>query len=183
MQSSTYQLERSTTALFYPSTGPGLHLHAGVSWFGVPAFPTRRLLARARKSRGGFFLIPAPADHLRIWLAQALFQNLTLDLSRLLAVCNLLHPSVIRVARAEASREGWRADFDGALAAAGGAIDSLDRGLPVNLPVPMPVPQTLRISTEHLHHGHPTGLPSPADQDAALQELFAVAQRQRTVTR
>ena len=82
-----------------------------------------------RKSRGGF-LIPAPADYLRIWLAQALFQNLALDLSGLLAVCDLLHPSVIRVARAEASREGWRADFDGALAAAGGAIDSLDRGLP-----------------------------------------------------
>lgn len=183
VQSSTYQLEHSATALLYPSTGPGLHLHAGVSWFGVPAFPTRLLLARARKSRGGFFLIPAPADYLRIWLAQALFQNLTLDLSRLLAVCNLLHPTVIRVARAEASREGWRADFDGALAAAGGAIDSLDGGLRVNLPVLMPVSQTLRISTEHPHHGRTTGLPSPADQDAALQELFAVAQRQRTVTR
>ena len=94
------------------------------------------------QSRGGF-LIPAPADYLRIWLAQALFQNLTLDLSRLLAVRDLLRPPVITAARAEASREGWRADFDGALAAAGGAIDSLDRGLPVNLPVPMPVSQSL----------------------------------------
>ena len=140
---------------------------------------TGRLLARARKSRGGFCLIPAPADYLRIWLAQALFQDLTLDLSRLLAVCNLLHPTVITVARAEASREGWRADFDGALAAAGGAIDRLDRGLPVNLPVPMPVSQSLGISAEHPHHWHQTGLPSPADQEAALQELFAVAQRQR----
>jgi O-antigen/teichoic acid export membrane protein len=181
VQSSTYQLEHSATALLFPSTGPGLHLHADVSWFGVPAFPTRRLLARARKNRGGF-LIPAPADYLRIWLAQALFQNLTLDLSRLLAVCNLLHPTVITIARAEASREGWRADFDRALAAAGRAIDSLDRGLPVNLPVPMPVSQSLGISTEHPHHGRPIGLPGPADQDAALQEPFAVAQRQRMVT-
>ena len=58
------------------------------------------------------FLIPAPADYLRIWLAQALFQNLTLDLSKLLAVRNLLHPTVITAARAEASREGWCSDFD-----------------------------------------------------------------------
>ena len=96
---------------------------------------------------------------------------------------DLLRPPVITAAGAEASREGWRADFDGALAAAGGAIDSLDRGLPLNLPVPMPVSQSLGKSMEHPHHGHPMGMPDFADQDAALRIPFAATQRQRTVTR
>jgi hypothetical protein len=150
---STYQLERSATALLYPSAGPGLHLHTGVSWFGVPVLPTGRLLARACRNPNGF-LIPAPADYLRFWLARALFQNLAMDLSELLAVCNLLHPVVITAARAESSREGWRAGFDDALAAAGGAISRLDRGLPVSLPLPLTVPQSLGTRPEH---GHPPG--------------------------
>ena len=178
---STYELEHSATALLYPSTGPGLQLHTGFSWFGVPALRTCRLLARARKSPSGF-LIPAPADYLRIWLAQALFQDLTLDLSRLLAVCNLLDPTVITAARDEASREGWRADFDGALAAAGGAIDRLDRGLPVNLPVPMPLSQSLGASAEHPHPWHQRARSEPVEQEAAPQALLAVAQKRSEVT-
>ena len=181
VRSSTYQFEHSTMALLYPSTGPGLRLHNSVSWFGVPALPTHRLLARARNGRDGF-LIPAPADYLLIWLAEALFQNLTLDLSKLLAVCNLLRPTVITNARAEAGREGWRSDFDNAVAAACSAVDSLDRGLNIDLPVPMPVAQSLgRISAKHPHHGRQMGVPGPIDQDAALQELLAVAKTQRMV--
>ena len=161
--SSTYQLERSTTALLYPSDGPGLHLHTGVSWFGVPVFATGRLLARSRRSRSGL-LIPARPDYLRIWLAQALFQDLVLDLSKLLAVRNLLHPAVITAARAEASREGWRAGFDDALTAAGGAIDRLDRGFPVSLPIPMPVLQSLGTRAEHADRWHQRERPGPVGQ-------------------
>ena len=163
VHSSTYQLERSTTALLYPSDGPGLRLHTGVSWFGVPVFATGRLLARSRRTRSGL-LIPGRPDYLRIWLAQALFQDLVLDLSKLLAVRNLLHPAVITAARAEASREGWGAGFDGALAAAGGAIDRLDRGFPVSLPIPMPVLQSLGTWAEHADRWHQRERPGPVDQ-------------------
>ena len=174
---STYRLERSITALLYPSAGPGLHLHTSVSWFGVPMLPTGRLLSRARRNRRGF-LVPASADHLRIRLAQALFQDLALDLSALLIVCDLLHPAVITAARAEASREGWRAGFDDALAAAVGAIDRLNHGLPVSVPVPMPVSQFLGTSPEHVYHWDQMRLPSYLEQEAALRVLTAVAQTQ-----
>lgn len=142
VQASTYRRERSAVALLYPSTGPGLHVHTSLSWFGLPALSTHRLLAHASTGPAGF-LVPAPADYLLIWLAQALFQNLTLDLCTLLALRNVLRPTVITTARAEASREGWRGDFDNALGAARDAIDSLDRGVPVSLPVQMPVAQAL----------------------------------------
>jgi O-antigen/teichoic acid export membrane protein len=36
VHSSTYWLERTTKALLFPPVGPALHLHTGVSWFGVP---------------------------------------------------------------------------------------------------------------------------------------------------
>ncbi|HUK72325.1 MAG TPA: lipopolysaccharide biosynthesis protein [Streptosporangiaceae bacterium] len=164
---STYRLERFNTAVLYPSAGPRLHLHASVSWFGVPVLPTDRLLSRARRNRLGF-LIPAPADCLRIWLAQALFQDLALDLSRLLKVCDLLHPAVITAARAEASREGWHAGFDDALATAVAAIDRLDHGLPVRLPAPLTVSQSLGTRAEHADHWHPMGVTGSVDEEAAL---------------
>ena len=179
---STSRLERSSSALLYPSEGPGLHLHTGISWFGVPAFRTDRLLARARRTRRGF-LIPASPDYLRIWLAQALFQDLVLDLSGLLAVCELLSPAVITAARAEASREGWRADFDDALAAAGSAIDGLDRGLSVSLPVPLPLPQSLRTRADHAHHWHQRRRPGSVEQEAALQVMLSVGKKRSEVTR
>jgi O-antigen/teichoic acid export membrane protein len=189
VKSSTYQLKHSTMALLYPSTGPGLHLHTSVSWFGVPALPTRQLLAHARRGHGGF-LIPAPADYLRIWLAQALFQNLSLDLSKLLAVRNLLHATVVTAARAEASREGWRSDFDQALAATGDAISRLDRRLPVKVPVPMPVPHSLSFGGVTISGDKyvasasraPDGVPGLEDQKA-LRALLAIAETQRTVTK
>ncbi len=62
VHSSTYQLERSTTALLYPSdVAFRLRLHTGVSWFGVPVFATGRLLARSRRSSRGL-LIPGRPD-------------------------------------------------------------------------------------------------------------------------
>jgi O-antigen/teichoic acid export membrane protein len=128
----------STTAVLYALAGPELRLHTSVSWFRVPAFPTERLLDRARRNSVGL-TVPAPADYLRIWLARAVFQDLVLDLSSLLTVCGLLRPAVVMNARAEARREGWHAEFGDALAVARDAIDRLDRGLPVDLPVPLPV--------------------------------------------
>ena len=111
--------------------------------------PTRRLLTRARRSRHGF-LIPAPADDLRIWLAQALFQNLALDLSGLLAVRDLLRPAVITAARAEASREGWRPITTPRWRLRVAPSTAWTAGLPLNLPVPLPVPLSLRAeSLEH----------------------------------
>lgn len=139
---ATYRLGQSTTAMLYPAAGPELRLHTSASWFGVPVFSTDRLVSRARWNRSGL-LVPAPADYLRIWLAQALFQDLVLDLSALLTVCGMLHPAVIKDARAEARREGWHGGFDDVLAAAGDAIDRMDRGLPVSLPVPLPLTPAL----------------------------------------
>ena len=138
-RSAVDQLERSTRALFRPPTGPGLCLHTGLSWFGVPVLPAGGLLARARRNGHGV-LVPTAADYLRIWLAHALYQGLALDLCLLLAVRDLMRPAVVTDARAAASQEGWSASFDSALATAGGAIDLLDRGLPVDLPVPLGAP-------------------------------------------
>lgn len=85
VHSSRYWLERRSKALLYPPVGPALHLHGGVSWFGVPVLSTAGLLARSSGNSGGC-LTPAPADQLRIWLAHALFQELALNLSELFAV-------------------------------------------------------------------------------------------------
>jgi O-antigen/teichoic acid export membrane protein len=139
---STGRRGTSTTAELYSAAGPELRLHTNVSWFGVPACSTDRLLHRAHRNTGGP-LVPAPADYLRIWLAQALFQDLVFDLSTLLTVRGLLRPAVIMNACAEARREGWEAGFGDVLAAVIGVIESLDRGLAVSLPVPLPLSPSL----------------------------------------
>lgn len=59
-----------------------------------------------------------------------------------------------------------------------GAIESLDRGLPLNMPIPMPVSQSLGVDTALLHQ---IGVARPDDQEAALRVLIAVAQMQRMV--
>ena len=180
--SSTYQLERSTTAVLYPSTGPGLHLHSAVCGFSTPVLPTARVLARARRSRHGF-LVPAPPDSLRIWLAHALFQNLVLNLAELLAVCDLLRPSVIMAARAEARREGWLPGFNDALAAADAAIQRLDRGLSVSLPIPVPVSSSLAAEAKPANLRHQIRRLEAIEQQTALQALLAVSRRKDEVTR
>lgn len=129
---------RALTVLGAPAGGPPLRLHTSASWFGIPVLSGERLLSAARRNRHGL-LIPAPADYLRIRLAQALYQDLVLDLSGLLAVHSLRHPAIVTDARDQARREGWQPGFDDVLAAAGDAIDRLDRGLPVALPVPLPL--------------------------------------------
>jgi hypothetical protein len=175
---STYWLERSTKTFLYPPVGPALHLHAAVAWFGVPVLPTNQLLVRANMNGHGC-LSPAPADRLRIWLAHAVFQNLSLDLSELFAVRDLLRPEVIKAARGHADREGWRAGFDGALAAAKATINRLDRGLPVTLPMALPLPLSVRAGAEHAHHLLQAGETAVAAREAALRIPLVIAKRRR----
>jgi hypothetical protein len=175
---STFWLERSTKAHLYPLVGPALHLHASVSWFGVPVVPTDRLMAQASETEHGC-LIPAPADHLRIWLGHALFQNLAFDLSELFALRDLLDPEVTNSAREEAVREGWVAGYDGTLAAAESAIDRLDRAVPVGLPLALPLAVSLRAGAEHACHLLRQGQPRTAVREAALRLPLALAKKRR----
>jgi hypothetical protein len=183
VHSSTYWLERTTKALLFPPVGPALHLHTGVSWFGVPVVPTEELLGRAGENGHGC-LSPAPVDELRIWLAHAMFQNLALDLSELFAVRDLLRPDLIEAGRQEATREGWRTGYDAAVAAARSAIDRLDGGAPLGLPVLLPLPMSLRAGAEHAYHMHLRGQHLAASRAAALRvALVAAKQRRRMLTR
>ncbi|MDQ0717736.1 O-antigen/teichoic acid export membrane protein [Streptomyces luteogriseus] len=175
---STYWLERSTKVLLEPRSGPAAHLHTAVSWFGVPVLPTRRLFERAAPA-GGAWLVPRPADELRIWLAHGLFQNLSLDLSELFAVRKLLAPDIVAEARREAVREGWAAGADRALAVAVGAMRGLDEGTPVRLPVPLPVGASLRVGAEHALHLLRNGRARAAAREAALRVPLVVAKRRR----
>jgi hypothetical protein len=173
-----YWLERATKSHLCPPDGPALHLHASVSWFGVPVIPTEQLFARASGSDLGF-LIPAPADRLRIWLGHAQFQNLSLDLSELIAVRDLLRPGIVREARREASLEGWRTGFDHALATAAAAISRLDRGLPVTLPVPLRTSVSMKAGAEHVAGLYRAGQARAAAREAALRVPLVIAKKTR----
>ncbi len=187
---STYWLERSSKVLLEPPDGPAAHLHGSVSWFGVPVVPTERLFARAERpgdadgqlahrGDGHAWLTPCPPDRLRIWLAHALFQNLTLDLSELLALRPLLRPDVLAEARAEAAREGWCTGGGRALATAVEAMARLDRGEPVPLPLPLPVGTSLRAGAEHSGHLVGEGRIRTATREASLRVPLVVAKRLR----
>jgi O-antigen/teichoic acid export membrane protein len=183
VHSSTYWLERTTKALLFPPVGPALHLHTGVSWFGVPVVPTEELLDGASDNGHGC-LSPAPVDELRIWLAHAMFQNLALDLSELFAVRDLLRPDLIEAGRGKATREGWRTGYDVAVAAARSAIERLDGGAPLGLPVQLPLPLSLRAGAEHAYHMHLRGQHLAASRAAALRvALVAAKQRRRMLAR
>lgn len=178
---SRYWLERATKSHLWPPSGPALHLHASVSWFGIPVIPTERLFARAGRNELGC-LTPAPADRLRIWLGHALFQNLSLDLSELIAVRDLLRPGIVRGARREASLEGWDAGFRQALASASAAISRLDGGLPVRLPVPLPTSLSMRAGAEHVTGLYHAGQTRAAAREAALRVPLVIAKKTRMLT-
>ncbi|MGW7200630.1 lipopolysaccharide biosynthesis protein [Streptomyces chryseus] len=178
VQRSTYWLERSTKVLLEPPRGPAAHLHTAVSWFGVPVMSTARLFGRASPD-GGAWMVPHPADELRIWLAHGLFQNLTLDLSELFAVRDLLVPDIVAEARRETAREGWLAGGAQALAVAVEAMRRLDRGTPIRLPVPLPVAASLRVGAEHAFHLLRHGRTSVATREAALRVPLVVAKKRR----
>ncbi|AVV45725.1 lipopolysaccharide biosynthesis protein [Streptomyces sp. ID05-04B] len=175
---STYWLERSTKVQLAPRRGPSVHLHTAVSWFGVPVMSTGRLFDRA-SSDGGAWLVPHPADALRIWLAHGLFQNLSFDLSELFALRDLLLPDLLEEARREAAREGWPAGCDQALAVVIEAIRRLDQGLPGRLPVPLPAAASLRVGAEHALHLLRSGRVFVAAREAALRVPLVVAKERR----
>ncbi|MFD3532435.1 lipopolysaccharide biosynthesis protein [Streptomyces sp. NPDC058664] len=189
---TTYWLERSSKVLLEPLTGPAAHLHGSVSWFGVPIVPTERLFARAGTpacpeggtdghdhGHGYAWLTPCPADRLRIWLAHALFQNLSLDLSELLALRSLLHPDVLTEARDEAVGEGWCTGGRQVLATAVEAMARLDRGESVPLPLPLPVRTSLRAGAEHSGHLLREGRVRTATREASLRVPLVVTKRLR----
>ncbi|MBX9426964.1 lipopolysaccharide biosynthesis protein [Streptomyces lateritius] len=183
---TTYWLERSTKVLLEPPSGPAAHLHGSVSWFGVPVVPTERLFDRAERPAstdgrgdGCAWLTPCPSDRLRIWLAHALFQNLSLDLSELLALRPLLRPEVLAEARDEAAREGWCTGGRQALAAATEAMARLDRGESVPLPLPLPVRTSLRAGAEHSGHLLVEGRVRAATREASLRIPLVMTKRLR----
>ncbi|MEV7569083.1 lipopolysaccharide biosynthesis protein [Streptomyces tanashiensis] len=183
---TTYWLERTSKVLLEPPHGPAAHLHGSVSWFGVPVVPTERLFARAGRPEhapgeadGYAWLTPCPSDRLRIWLAHALFQNLTLDLSELLALRPLLSPEVLAEARLEAAREGWSAGGRAALSVAVEAMARLDRGEPVPLPLPLPVGTSLRAGAEHSGHLLGAGRVRAATREASLRVPLVMAKKLR----
>ncbi|MFJ2932635.1 hypothetical protein ACIO8G_07685 [Streptomyces sp. NPDC087219] len=128
---------------------------------------------------GYAWLTPCPSDRLRIWLAHALFQNLTLDLSELLALRSLLHPDIVAEARHEAAREGWSAGGREALDTAVEAMARLDRGAHVPLPLPLPVATSLRVGAEHSGHLLGEGRLRAATREASLRVPLVVTKKLR----
>lgn len=164
--------------LLHPAEGPAAHLHTDVSWFGIPAVRGGPLAERAHEAAGGW-LVPEPADELRIWLAHAAFQNLALDLSELIALRGLVHPDVIDRARAAAGREGWCRAFDETLRVAQDAITALDHGHAPRLPIPLTTATSLAVLREHALHLLRTGRRSIAAREVALRPPLAVVKRLR----
>ncbi|MFF3837722.1 lipopolysaccharide biosynthesis protein [Streptomyces sp. NPDC001930] len=128
---------------------------------------------------GYAWLTPCPSDRLRIWLAHALFQNLTLDLSELLALRSLLHPDVVAEARHEAALEGWSAGGRAALTTAVEAMARLDRGEHVPLPLPLPVATSLRVGAEHSGHLLGKGRLRAATREASLRVPLVMTKKLR----
>ncbi|MEU9859995.1 lipopolysaccharide biosynthesis protein [Streptomyces sp. NPDC047971] len=177
---STYWPERSGTVLLEPAEGPAAHLRTGVCWFGVPVMDTERLFAHAVPDRDGrAWFVPCPADRLRIWLADGLFRNLSLDLSELLALRELLAPEVVAEARAQTAREGWSSGADRTLAVANDTMARLDRGEPVRLPSPLPVGTTVCAGAAHAGHLLVHGRAGAAVREMALRVPLVVTRSVR----
>jgi hypothetical protein len=177
VRSSGHPLEPDKV-LLHPPVGPAAHLHRLVSWFGIPVVPAERLAARASVSSGGW-LRPAAADQLRIWLAHAVFQNLALDLSELLAIRSLLVPDVVADAREEARREGWQRAFDNALRTVDQAVTRLDGGRDCPLPVPLRTSASIAVAREHVGHLLRTRQVAAARREMVLRGPLAVVKRCR----
>ena len=112
-------------------------------------------------------------------LFRSLFQNLSLDMSELLALRALLHPDIVAEARREAAREGWCAGGRQALSTAVEAMGRLDRGESVPLPLPLPVRTSLRVGAEHSGHLLGEGRVGAATREASLRVPLVVTKRLR----
>ncbi len=136
--------------LLHPVSGPAVHLHRDIDWFGVPVTTAATLRRRARPARWlPEAMVPGPSDALRMTAAHAIFQNLSLDLCELLSVRRLAQGSVLREASETAASEGWSKAFDVALTTAFSAARKLDRGEPAPLPIPLPGLPSLAIGFQH----------------------------------
>ncbi|MFF9011747.1 hypothetical protein ACF09C_02075 [Streptomyces sp. NPDC014870] len=183
VERSAHWLERSTSVALEPADGPSAQLHTSVAWRGVSVMATGRLFAHAVPDHDGrAWLVPCPADRLRIRLARGLFLDQSLDLSELLALRELLAPEVVAEARAQTAREGWSTGADRALDLATRTMAALDRGEFVPLPLPLPVATSLRTGMEHAGHLLTRGRASTAAREVALRVPLVVAGRLRRRT-
>lgn len=179
---STHPLEQVTKLLMHPPVGPAAHLHRAVAWFDIPVVPTDRLRARAHATPDGDWLVPAPADELRIMLAHAVFQNMAIDLAELLTVHALsAEEETVRDARSEATREGWRRGFDDAWAVAESATARLGLGEDVRVPVRLPIARSLLAGAEHARGLHRSGRRKAAWREALLRVPLVLAKQRHLI--
>lgn len=143
---SSHPLER-TKLLLHPAHGPAAHLHRSVAWFDVPVMPTAELRARAVRGPGPW-LVPDPADRLRIYVAHAVFQNMAIDLSELLELRGA-PAATLETARRRSASDGWGPAFDVAWSAAEQSMARLNAGEGVSLPTPLPVVGSLVAGWRH----------------------------------
>jgi hypothetical protein len=159
-----------------PPDGPSAHLHQEASWWDVTAVDGAAL--RARASDGGNWLVPAPVDQLRIWVAHALFQNLSVDLSELLALRPLLQGDLVDEAAAACRLEGWERSFRRVVVAVADVVEALDAGASVPVPVRLPVLASVHLH-EHLVHLARTGRVRAAVREAGLRGPLLLAKARR----
>lgn len=170
-----HPLER-TKIFIQPPGRPAAHLHQDASWWDVPSVD--RGLLRARATDGGNWLVPAPEDQLRIWVAHAVFQNLSIDLSELLALRPLLHTDLVEAAASACRSEGWERSFRRGVAVAARAVEALDSGMCVPVPVRLPLLASLDLR-EHVVHLSRTGRARAATREAALRAPLLLAKARR----
>lgn len=180
-RTSAHPLER-TKLLLYPVAGPAVHLHRSVAWFDVPIISTPQLRQRSTRPRGSPVNLPDGPDALRILLAHALFQNLSLSLGELLEYRALIENGTEAEARARARREGWVRGFDVATRTARQTIRSLDTLRPTPLPVGLPTLGSVVTGAEHAMHLATSGRRRLAVREVALRGPLIIAKR-RAVAR
>jgi hypothetical protein len=174
-RASGHPLER-TKVFVQPPEGPSAHLHQEASWWDVPAVDGATL--RARASDNGQWLVPAPVDQLRIWVAHALFQNLAVDLSELLALRPLLRMDLLEEAAVACRLEGWERSFRRVVHAVVGVVEDLDAGVPVPVPAPLPVRASVDLH-EHVRHLARSGRAGAAVREAGLRGPLLLAKARR----
>jgi hypothetical protein len=168
--------------LLRPGSGPGAHLHRDAEWFGVPVISGTELRARCRPLPGlPGILLPTPADALRLWVAHAVFQNLSFGLSELLEVRRLDEPNTVAEASERAAREGWGVAFGAALALARRAIAELDAGGLPALPLPLPPLSSLLHGWRHAGRLLVSGRGRPALRELVLRPALVAAKWRRTL--
>lgn len=163
-----------------PRRGPGAHLHRDAEWFGVMVTPAASLQARSRPLAGvPGLLLPTPAEALRVWIAHAVFQNLSVDLCELLEIRRLADPATVAAAREVATREGWGRAFGEVLARAFRAMRDLDAGWAPPLPVQLPAVPSLLDGWRHAGRLLGAGLYQAALREFGLRPALVAAKSRR----